>query len=142
MLSRQHAIAVQAAGRCPGTEVAGAVTGAQEGLPEAIDHLVGVCNWRHVDEKAVGVVEGCEHTAGVTIGVGAVAEARMQKGVVEAPEAVLAVTLLQCEHGPIIARNLFAFECPLPVLGPRYGKIARGDSSSGKLRTRMPRKTR
>jgi hypothetical protein len=54
-------------------------------------------------ENTVGVIEGCEHAAAIAIGIGEIAEPRMEKGIAEGSQAVLAVALVQGKHGPIIA---------------------------------------
>lgn len=76
----------------------------EEGFPLGINDLMGHRRRRHSDKDAAGVAHRGQHSAGIAVGIGEVAESRMEERVAESPEAVLAVALVQRKHDLIIAR--------------------------------------
>jgi hypothetical protein len=110
MLRGKCDVAEDAARRCVGAKMSAAFAKGEERLPCAIDDLVRYLDRGHRHEKAIGIIERCEHPTGVAIGVGIVPEPGMQQRVVKYSGTMFTVALMQRKHGPIIVPIRVAYE--------------------------------
>ena len=97
-----------------------ALAGVDELLPFGIDNLMCCRGGRHGHKKAIGVIEGGEHAAGIAIGIGKVTEPGMQEGVAVGPRTMLTVALVQRKHGNIIAD--FEMSTSVKLIAQRVGE--------------------